>query len=70
MEQDWGRRYDHVLLEDKTIAPLLQPVFPGKLLDSVELLTAGKCNTNYKIKISGLNESFVLRVHVRDRMSG
>lgn len=70
MEQDWGRRYDHVLLEEKTIATLLQPVFPGRLLDSVELLTAGKCNTNYKIKISGLSEPFVLRVHVRDRMSG
>ncbi len=70
MEQDWGRRYDHVLLEEKTIATLLQPIFPGKLLDSVELLTAGKCNTNYKIKISGLSEPFVLRVHVRDRMSG
>ena len=70
MEQDWGRRYDHVLLEEKTIATMLQPVFPGRLLDSVELLAAGKCNTNYKIEISGLSKPFVLRVHVRDRMSG
>jgi aminoglycoside phosphotransferase (APT) family kinase protein len=70
MELDWGRRYDQVLLEEKTIATMLQLVFPGRLLDSVELLAAGKCNTNYKIKISGLSKPFVLRVHVRDRMSG
>jgi aminoglycoside phosphotransferase (APT) family kinase protein len=70
MEHEWGRRYDFVALEKDTINSLLQPVFPGRTLDSAEILTAGKCNTNYKIRVSGLNESFVLRIHVRDRASG
>jgi aminoglycoside phosphotransferase (APT) family kinase protein len=70
MEQDWGRRYEYVILEKSRIDSLLQPVFPGRTLDSVELLTAGKCNTNYKIKVSGHSESYVLRIHVRDPMGG
>lgn len=70
MEQNWGRRHDFVALDESTITSLLQPVFPDKLLASAELLTAGKVNTNYKITISGIDEPFVLRIHVRDRMAG
>src|SRR2546430_14434143 len=70
MEQDWGRRHDFVALDESAITSLLQPVFPGKSLASAELLTAGKVNTNYKITISGIDEPFVLRIHVRDRMAG
>jgi aminoglycoside phosphotransferase (APT) family kinase protein len=70
MEQDWGRRHDFVALDESTITSLLQPVFPGKTLASAELLTAGKCNTNYKIRVLGINKFFVLRIHVRDRVSG
>ncbi len=70
MEQNWGRRHDFVALDESTITSLLQPVFPGKSLASAELLTAGKVNTNYKITISGIDEPFVLRIHVRDRMAG
>ena len=70
MEQDWGRRHDLVTLEDEMIASMLQPVFPGRTVDTAELLTSGKCNTNYKISVSGLHEPVVLRLHVRDRASG
>jgi aminoglycoside phosphotransferase (APT) family kinase protein len=70
MEQDWDRRYDFITLEDDMITSMLQPVFPGRTLASAELLTAGKCNTNYKITVAGLSEPFVLRLHVRDRTSG
>jgi aminoglycoside phosphotransferase (APT) family kinase protein len=70
MEQDWGRRFEYVLLDESTITSLLQPVFPGRTLASARLLTAGKCNTNYKVNVSGLNETYVLRVHVRDPRGG
>jgi hypothetical protein len=32
-----------------------------------ELLTAGLCNTNYKIKVADLADTFVLRLYIRDR---
>ena len=46
---------------------MLQPVFPGKQVVEAELLTAGLCNTNYKIKVSDLADTFVLRLYIRDR---
>ncbi len=46
---------------------MLQPAFPGRSVTSVELLTAGKCNTNYKIQVAGLDDAFVLRIYTRDR---
>jgi aminoglycoside phosphotransferase (APT) family kinase protein len=67
MSQHWERRYDFVHLEQPTLHDLLQPAFLGKQVASAQLLTAGYCNTNYKINIEGLNESFVLRLYVRDR---
>lgn len=69
MEQDWGRRHDFVTLENDEITSLLRPAFPGRTLASAELLTAGKCNTNYKITVSGLSDPVVLRLYVRDPTS-
>jgi len=67
MEEDWGRRHDFVALEEATLTSMLQPVFPGKSVVSAQLLTEGHCNTNYKIRVSGLDDAFVLRLYIRDR---
>src|SRR5947207_7035539 len=65
--QNWERRYDFVHLELSTLNDLLQPAFAGRQFASAQLLTAGYCNTNYKISMEGLSENFVLRLYVRDR---
>ncbi len=67
MQKDWNRRHDFVALDEPTMASMIQPVFPGKQITEVELLTAGLCNTNYKIKLAGLTDAFVLRLYIRDR---
>ncbi|HEY5004557.1 MAG TPA: phosphotransferase [Ktedonobacteraceae bacterium] len=67
MQKDWNRRHDFALLDDITLNAMLQPVFPGKRVVEAELLTAGLCNTNYKIKVSDLADTFVLRLYIRDR---
>lgn len=67
MQKDWNRRYDFALLDETTLNAMLQPVFPGKRFVEAELLTAGLCNTNYRIRVSDLADSFVLRLYIRDR---
>src|SRR5258708_11189284 len=66
MQQNWERRYDVVALDTKELTSLVALVCPGKHVTSVELLTAGLVNTNYKIRVAGLDEAFVLRLYVRD----
>ncbi len=67
MQKDWQRRHNFILLDDTTLNAMLQPAFPGKSVTSIELLTSGLCNTNYKIRLSGIQDAFVLRLYVRDR---
>lgn len=67
MEKDWGRRHDFVAVEEDILTSLLQPVFPGRKVLTAELLTEGHCNTNYKIRVSDLNDAFVLRIYARNR---
>lgn len=66
MQQDWGRRHAFVDLALTTFATMLEPVFPGRQIETVELLMAGLCNTNYKFTVAGLKELFVLRIYIRD----
>jgi aminoglycoside phosphotransferase (APT) family kinase protein len=58
--------HEFVALEEDVLTSLLQPAFPGRKIVSAELLTAGHCNTNYKIQVSDLNDAFVLRIYVRN----
>src|SRR5947207_12270075 len=66
IEDGWGRRHDFAEMDKSTINRLIAPVFPGKQLAAAEVLTAGRCNTNYKIHVSGIEEAFVLRLYIRD----
>ena len=67
MQEGWKRRHDFLMLDEATLNAMLQPAFPGKRVTSAELLTSGLCNTNYKIRLSGLDDAFVLRLYIRDR---
>ncbi|MDQ6661614.1 MAG: aminoglycoside phosphotransferase family protein [Chloroflexota bacterium] len=61
------RRYPLLALDDTTITAMLSPLFPQRQLVSVEALSGGLINTNYKIRLTGLDEPFVLRIYMRDR---
>ena len=67
MQKNWNRRHNFIELNKPTLTAMLQPVFPGKQVVEVELLTSGLCNTNYKIKVSDLADIFVLRLYIRNR---
>ena len=67
MQKGWSRRHDFVALDKSTLTTLLQPAFPGKQVVEAELLAAGLCNTNYKIKVSDLSDAFVLRLYIHNR---
>jgi aminoglycoside phosphotransferase (APT) family kinase protein len=67
VEETWGRLHAFVRLEPETLQELLQPVFPGKRPASIELLTEGHCNTNYKITFPDSTEAVVLRIYMRDQ---
>src|SRR6266536_2310917 len=67
MQKNWQRRYDFVALDEATLNAMLQPAFPGKSVTAAELLTSGLRNTNYKVRLSGMEDTFVLRLYVRDR---
>ncbi len=66
-EKSWGRRHEFIVLDTAALTSLLQLAFPGKQVIAMELLTDGHCNTNYKIKLSGLDDTFVVRFYARDR---
>src|ERR1700730_12240197 len=67
MQKDWGRLHNFVALSTTQLATMLQPALPGQHVTSLELLTAGHCNTNYKITVSGQTETFVLRIYTRNQ---
>lgn len=67
MQKNWNRRHELVMLAEATLTDLLQPVFPGRRIVEAEILTAGLCNTNYKIRIAGYDDPFVLRLYIRSR---
>jgi fructokinase len=45
---------------------MIAPVFAPRTVVKAELLSGGLANTNYKVSVSGLRESFVVRVYTRD----
>lgn len=67
MEQGWARRHEFVELDTATLTALVQPIFPGQWVVSASLLTEGLANTNYKLRVSGQDEDYVLRLYTRER---
>ncbi len=67
MKANWTRLHSPLAIDLATLTELMRPVSSGRPVVDAELLTAGLANTNYKVKVSGRVEPFVVRVYTRDR---
>src|SRR5689334_1785951 len=66
MSDSHARRYPSIALDETTIAAMLRPALPGRSIESFELLDGGYINTNYRVRIAGSHDSFVLRLYAHD----
>jgi fructokinase len=66
MQEGWERIGASVDLSLETLSEMIAPVFAPRTVVKAELLSGGLANTNYKVSVSGLRESFVVRVYTRD----
>ena len=64
--EPWARRHAFVALDDRELAAMLRPLFGERRVESAEPLTGGFVNTNYRVRLAGLDDAFVLRSYVRD----
>src|SRR5260370_10585701 len=64
--ESWTRRHAFVALDDRELAAMLRPLFGDRRVESAEPLTGGFVNTNYRVRLAGLDDAFVLRSYVRD----
>jgi aminoglycoside phosphotransferase (APT) family kinase protein len=64
--EPWTRRHAFVALDDRELAAMLRPLFGERRVESAEPLTGGFVNTNYRVRLAGLDDAFVLRSYVRD----
>lgn len=62
MDHQGERRNPIIPVELGQVRQLLLPIFPGRPLSSIELVTGGYSNTNYKIQFSGAMEPLLLRL--------
>lgn len=65
-QHGWERRYPHVELDAATLAAMLQPALPGHAIAEAEPLSGGLANTNYRVRLAGMQSPVVLRVYTRD----
>jgi aminoglycoside phosphotransferase (APT) family kinase protein len=66
MQEGWGRRYALLELDTETLARLLEPVAQGRTLVLAEPISGGLVNTNYRITLSGSQDTLILRLYTRD----
>lgn len=66
MKENWERLHPSRRLDQPTLTCLIQSALPGRDVIAFELLRGGLANTNYKIEVSGLHRSLVVRVYERD----
>src|SRR5260221_3556748 len=64
--EPWARRHAFVALDDRELAAMLRPLFGERRVESAEPLAGGFVNTNYRVRLAGLDDVFVLRSYVRD----
>jgi len=65
-EEQWERRMPTVALDLDAVSRMIAPVFAPRNAVSAQLLSGGLANTNYKVRVAGMRESFVLRLYTRD----
>ncbi|MGO8951161.1 MAG: phosphotransferase family protein [Ktedonobacterales bacterium] len=66
MQEGWGRRFELLTLDIDTLSALLEPVAAGHPIISAEAQGGGLVNTNYKVTLSGWNDTVVVRLYTRD----
>jgi aminoglycoside phosphotransferase (APT) family kinase protein len=66
MEEEIERRCGLTELDPDTIGERVRAAFPGGSVRSARLVTEGKCNTNYRVEVSGRDEPVLLRLYARD----
>src|SRR5258708_13034902 len=64
--EPWARRHAFVARDDRELAGMLRRLFGERRVESAEPLTGGFVNTNYRVRLAGLDDAFVLRSYVRD----
>ncbi|MHB8575686.1 MAG: phosphotransferase family protein [Dehalococcoidia bacterium] len=67
IESGWTRREPFVQLAPERIASLLAPVFGARIIESIQPLSGGLANTNYRVQVAGTARPVVLRLYTRDR---
>lgn len=65
-QHGWERRFPHVELDAATLAAMLQPALPGHAIAEAEPLSGGLANTNYRVRLAGMQGPVVLRVYTRN----
>ena len=66
MTDAWERTCPFVELDSARLAELLRPVWGTCRVEQATLLTAGKCNTNYRVRGAGRDEPVVVRLVTRE----
>jgi aminoglycoside phosphotransferase (APT) family kinase protein len=66
MQEGWGRRYALLELDTETLARLLEPVAQGRTVVLAEPIPGGLVNTNYRVTLSGLQDTLIVRLYTRD----
>ena len=69
MEIGWERRNKIYKIEKKVVARLFKEFLSKNRVESIEFLTGGLSNTNYKVHLKGYTECFVLRIYTREASS-
>ena len=63
MDNEWERMHKITDINKETADKLIRSFDSKKEVESLEMLTGGRSTTNYKIRIKGLNQIFVLRIY-------
>ncbi|OME88602.1 MULTISPECIES: phosphotransferase family protein [Paenibacillus] len=67
MKEGWERAVPPMQLDITQIHDIISPVFPGKKVATAERIGTGLSNTNYKIRLEGSAEPYVLRLFRKGR---
>jgi aminoglycoside phosphotransferase (APT) family kinase protein len=62
MKDSWERTNLPISLDLRQINEMIKPAFPGKRVIAAERIGIGLSNSNYKIQLEGIAESYVLRL--------
>jgi aminoglycoside phosphotransferase (APT) family kinase protein len=65
-EAQWEPRTQTLSLDLAAVSRLIAPVFAPRDAISAQQLSGGLANTNYRVRVAGMRETFVLRLYTRD----